>query len=175
MPAATKGRKGPGWPACGAGLARRGGPPRGREGSVAMPDASGRQPGGARPRSVALIGPQGSGKSTLFDALLAAAGSPARRGGPRGLGTELRLGHASFMGDPWTLIDCPGSIEFAHDAACALAVADLAVVVTEAAPARAVALGPIFRMLDAEGLPALIFVNKIDQLAGAVRDTLAAL
>jgi elongation factor G len=140
-----------------------------------MPDANGRQPGGAKPRSIALVGPQGAGKSTLFDALLAAAGTPVRRGTARGMGTELRLGHASFMGDPWTLIDCPGSIEFIHDAACALAVADLAVVVTEAAPARAAALGPIFRMLDAEGLPALIFVNKIDQLTGAVRETLAAL
>ena len=140
-----------------------------------MPDASGRQPGGARPRSVALIGPQGSGKSTLFDALLAAAGGPARRGGPRGMGTELRLGHAGFMGDAWSLLDCPGSIEFAHDAACALAVCDLAVVVAEAAPGRAAALGPIFRMLEEQGIPALVFVNKIDQLDGRVRDTLAAL
>ena len=85
-----------------------------------MPDASGRPAGGAKPRSVALIGPQGSGKSTLFDALIAAAGGPARRGGPRGMGTELRLGHASHLGDPWSLLDCPGSVEFAHDAACAV-------------------------------------------------------
>jgi len=140
-----------------------------------MPDSSGRQPGGASPRSVVLIGPQGAGKSTLFDALQAAAGGPARRGGPRGLGTELRLGHATLAGDAWSLIDCPGSIEFLHDAACALAVADLAVVVTEAAPARAAALGPVFRLLEAQGVPALVFVNKIDQLAGRMRDTLAAL
>ncbi|TDH63696.1 elongation factor G [Dankookia rubra] len=140
-----------------------------------MPDASGRQPGGARPRSFALIGPQGSGKSTLFDALLGAAGGAARRGGPRGMGTELRLGHAGLMGDAWSLLDCPGSIEFAHDAACALAVCDLAVVVAEAAPGRAAGLGPVFRMLEDQGVPALVFVNKIDQLDGRVRDTLAAL
>ncbi|MBK1658621.1 elongation factor G [Paracraurococcus ruber] len=140
-----------------------------------MPDASGRQPGGARPRSVAFIGPQGAGKSTLMDALLAAAGAPPRRGGPRGMGTELRLAHASHMGDSWSLLDCPGSVEFAHDAACAAAVCDLAVVVAEAAPGRAAALGPVFRMLDARGTPAIVFVNKIDQLDGRVRDTLAAM
>ena len=33
----------------------------------------------AGPRSVALIGPYGSGKSTLFDALMAAAGTPLKR------------------------------------------------------------------------------------------------
>ncbi|RAI56134.1 elongation factor G [Roseicella frigidaeris] len=140
-----------------------------------MPDASGRSPGGARPRSVAFIGPQGSGKSTLFDALLTAAGAPARRGGARGMGTELRLGHASHAGDSWALLDAPGSVEFAHDAAAAVAVADLAVVVTEAAPGRAALLGPLFRLLDAEGIPAIVFVNKIDQLDGRMRDTLAAM
>ncbi|TCZ65306.1 elongation factor G [Roseicella aquatilis] len=140
-----------------------------------MPDANGRGPNGARPRSVALIGPQGSGKSTLFDALLTTAGAPARRGGPRGMGTELRLGHATHMGDPWALLDCPGSVEFAHDAACAVAVADLAVIVTEAPPGRAPALGPVFRMLEERGTPAIVFVNKIDQLSGHVRDTLAAM
>ncbi|MEN0076352.1 MAG: elongation factor G [Paracraurococcus sp.] len=140
-----------------------------------MPDASGRSLGGAGPRSVAFIGPQGSGKSTLFDALLSAAGAPARRGGARGMGTELRLGHVDHMGDSWALLDGPGSVEFAHDAAAALAVADLAVVLAEAAPGRAAVLGPIFRMLDEQGIPAIVFVNKIDQLDGRVRDTLAAL
>ncbi|MBC4016521.1 elongation factor G [Siccirubricoccus deserti] len=140
-----------------------------------MPDNAGRGPGGASPRSIALVGPQGSGKSTLFEAMLAAAGAPTRRGANRGMGTELRLGHGSFMGESWAIIDCPGSVEFAHDADCALAVADLAVVVTEASPARATALGPLFRRLEEAGIPALVFINKIDQLSGRVRDTLAAL
>jgi elongation factor G len=130
------------------------------------------------PRSFALVGPQGSGKSTLFEALLAASDSaPSRRGGaPRGtMGTELRLAHAGLLGDPWAILDCPGSVEFSHDAGCALAVVDLAVVVCEPAPERAANLGPLFRRLEETGTPALVFVNKLDALTGAVRDTLAAL
>src|SRR5260370_39098883 len=92
--------------------------------------------GGARPRSVALVGAYGSGKSTLFDALLAAAGGPERRPGEargRGMSTDLRLGHCNYMGDSWAMLDCPGSVEFAQEACAALAVVDLAVVVCEAA------------------------------------------
>jgi elongation factor G len=138
-----------------------------------MKPNGGREPGGAPPRSIALVGPQGAGKSTLFDALLA-DGAP-RRAAARAMGTELRLGHGSHLGDPWAILDCPGSVEFAHDAACALAVVDAAVVVCEASPARAGALGPLFRRLEEAGTPTLVFINKIDALAGPVRETLAAL
>jgi elongation factor G len=132
--------------------------------------------GRARTRSVALVGPQGSGKSTLFDALLTAgAGTPARRGAAHAMGTELRLGHATQAGDAWALLDCPGSVEFTHDADCALAVVDLAVIVCGPAPERAAALGPLFRRLEEAEVPALVFINKLDTLTGAVRDTLAAL
>jgi elongation factor G len=134
--------------------------------------------GGARPRSVALVGPYGSGKSTLFDALLAAAGGPAKRPGEargRGGGTGAQLGHCSFMGDRWAIFDCPGSVEFAHEACSALAVVDLAVVVCEPAPEKALAVAPLLRFLRDEGVPHLLFINKIDTLTGRVRDTLAAL
>ena len=125
------------------------------------------------PRTVALVGPYASGKSTLFDALLAAAGGPARRGAaPRG-GT--RIASCTYLDEPWTLIDCPGSVEYVHEADAALAVADIAVVVCDPDPARALTVAPLLRRIDAAGLPAMIFVNRIDTLTGRVRDTLAAL
>ncbi len=131
-----------------------------------------------RPRSVALVGPYGSGKSTLFEALIAAAGGPVKRGGGarnRAMSTMLRLGNGAFLGDPWSILDCPGSIEFSFEAAAAIAVVDLAVVVCEPAPERALAVAPVLKTLEEEGVPYVVFVNKIDTFAGAVRDTMAAL
>ena len=78
---------------------------------------------GGSPRSVALVGPYGSGKSTLFEALMDAAGAAVRRpADPRNrpMTTEIRLGHCTYLGDPWCIIDCPGSIEFAHETRHAL-------------------------------------------------------
>ena len=89
--------------------------------------------------------------------------------------TETRIGHCSFLGDPWTILDCPGSIEFAHQACAALAVADIAVVVCEPTPTRAMAVAPLLKLLAEEGIPHLLFINKIDTLDGSVADTLAAL
>ena len=132
----------------------------------------------ARPRSVALVGPYGSGKSTLFESLMAAAGSPVRRAGEqraRAMTTELVLGHCNFLGDAWSLLDCPGSVEFATETAAALSAVDLAVIVCEPVPERALTLAPIFKILEDRGIPHLLFVNKIDTLQTRVRDTLSAL
>ncbi|WP_264712257.1 elongation factor G [Limobrevibacterium gyesilva] len=126
---------------------------------------------------MALVGPYGSGKSALFDALMLAAGVPIKRGDPRTrrMGTEMRLGHCSYLGDSWSILDCPGSVEFAYEAACALAVVDLAVVVCEPVPQRALTVAPLLRTLAEQRVPHIVFVNKIDTLEGSVRDTLAAL
>ena len=136
----------------------------------------------SRTRSVALVGPYGSGKSTLFAALMNAAGTKLRRTGDgragdgrTRMGTELQLGHCSYLGDAWAILDCPGSIEFLHEAAAALAVADLAVLVCEPNPARAPIAAPIFRLLHDLAMPFMVFVNKIDTPNVQVRDTLYAL
>ncbi len=133
---------------------------------------------GRSPRSVALVGPYSSGKSTLFEALMEAAGAPVKRpADPRNrpMTTELRLGHCTYLGDQWSILDCPGSIEFAHETAAALTVVDLAVVVCEPTPARAIAVAPLMKTLADQGVPHILFINKIDTLEGSLRDTLAAL
>ncbi len=133
---------------------------------------------GRRPRSVALVGPYSSGKSTLFDALMEAAGaSPKRPADPRNrpMTTEIRLGHCEYLGDAWSILDCPGSIEFAHETDAALAMVDIAVVVCEPVPSRALTVAPLLKKLADEGVPHMVFINKIDTLEGSVSDTLAAL
>ncbi len=130
------------------------------------------------PRAVALVGPYGSGKSTLFEALMLAGGASLRRADPRSrsMGTEIRLGHCGFLGEAWAILDCPGSVEFAHETEGALAIADIAVVVCEAAPSRARAVAPVLKAIEERAVPYLLFVNKVDTIGdGHVRDTLAAL
>jgi elongation factor G len=127
---------------------------------------------------VALVGPYSSGKSTLFEALMEATGTPVKRpADPRNrpATTEIRLGHCSFLGDAWTVLDCPGSIEFSYEMTCALAMVDIAVVVCEPTPARALTIAPLLKLLADQGVPHMLFVNKIDTLEGTVSDTLSAL
>ena len=52
---------------------------------------------------------------------------------------------------------------------------DLAVVVCEPTPARALTMAPLLKLLADQGMPHMLFVNKIETLEGSVRDTLAAL
>lgn len=132
----------------------------------------------ARHRSVALVGPYASGKSTLFEAMLTAAGAPPKRATDarnRTMSTELRLGHCSYLGDDWSILDCPGSVEFAYETQAALAVVDFAVVVCEPSPEKMSNLTLLLRDLEERQIPHLVFVNKIDAMSGRVRDSLDAL
>ena len=141
-------------------------------------------------RVVALVGPAGAGKTGLAEAMLFAAGATDRHGSTgngnslgdnspearsRGGSTETNFYHFSYLGDEFGIVDAPGSIGFAADAARAIAVADLAIVVVDPDPARAALAAPALRMLDEQGIPHLIFVNRIDQAHGRIRDLLTAL
>ena len=146
--------------------------------------------GRSKARAIALVGPNGSGKTSLMEALLSAAGSLPRAGSvdagtsvgdaspearARGQSVEIDLACYEFMGDRYCLVDCPGSIEFAADADCALPAVDLALVVTDSDPHKAALLQPVLKELERLGVPRMVFVNKIDQARGRIRDLLAAL
>ncbi|MCW5748172.1 MAG: elongation factor G [Alphaproteobacteria bacterium] len=148
------------------------------------------RPGGGANRVVALCGPYLSGKTTLLETLLYATGAINRRGRPRdgsstgdgapearklGMGTELNVATCTYLGDSWTFLDCPGSIEFLHDTMSALSVCDAAVIVCEPVPDRVAALTPLLRALEARHVPHLFFVNKMDAAHARVSDMMAAL
>ncbi len=141
-------------------------------------------------RVIALVGPAGAGKTDLAEAMLFASGTIQRQGSTghassvgdssaearaRGGSTELNLMHFDYLGDHFAVVDAPGSIGFAADAQRAIAVADIAIVVVDPDPARAPLAAPALRMLDEQGIPHVIFVNRIDQAHGSISELLAAL
>ncbi|MDV3257912.1 MAG: elongation factor G, partial [Sphingomonas sp.] len=141
-------------------------------------------------RLIALVGPAGAGKTSLAEAFLFASGTTDRHGSvankssigdsseearSRGGSTETNLYNFTYLGDRYAIVDAPGSIGFSSDAALGIAVADLAIVVVDPDPARAALAAPALRMLDELGIPHLIFVNRVDQAHGQIRDLLAAL
>lgn len=141
-------------------------------------------------RVIALVGPAGAGKTSLAEAMLFAAGATDRLGSTangssigdpspesrqRGGSTEINLYNFQYLGDSFAILDCPGSIGFAADGAKALAIADVAIVVVDPDPNRAALAAPALRALDELGIPHIIFVNRIDQAHGRIRDLLTAL
>ena len=142
------------------------------------------------PKCVAIVGPFASGKTSLFEALLArtgaiakqaAAGSGATVGdhSPEArahkMSVETVIATTVFMGESITFVDCPGSVEFAHEAEPVLAAADMAIVVAEADEKKLPALQLALRRLDDLGIPHVLFLNKIDKASQSVRDTLKLL
>ena len=151
------------------------------------------QNGGSAARSsrcIALVGPYLSGKTTLLEAILARTGVITRQGKvadknttgdaaaearDHGMSVEVNVADVSFLGDTFTFIDSPGSIEFQHEGALALTACDAAVVVCEPDPKRVPALQLILKQLEDRGIPRFLFLNKIDSFDAQVRDILPTL
>jgi elongation factor G len=157
-------------------MAESGGPTNGRS--------------GRGPRCIALVGPFQSGKTTLLEAILERTGAVQRTGsveagttvgdsGPEArahrMSVELSVASTEFLGDTYTFLDCPGSIEFAQDMRSALPPVDAAVVVCEADERKLPQLQLVMRELEDRKIPRFVFINKIDKADKRVRETLALL
>jgi elongation factor G len=139
---------------------------------------------------IAIVGPYGSGKTTLLESLLHAMGATTRKGSvtagnsvgdtspearARAMTTEPNAAVATWLGDTYAFVDCPGSIEFLNDTLSVIGACDAAIVVTEPDPMKAQMLQPFLKALEDAGVPRILFVNKIDKSRERIRDLLAAL
>lgn len=146
--------------------------------------------GASGPRCIALMGPYLSGKTTLLESILARTGAVSRQGKvsdgntlgdaspearSHGMSVELNVAHTSFLGDEFTFIDCPGSIEFSQEQLAVLPGVDAVVVVCEPDEKKIPALQLILKQLDEKAIPHFLFLNKIDKTDGRIRDVLAML
>src|SRR5262252_286107 len=130
------------------------------------------------PRCIALVGPFQSGKTTLLEAILTRTGTIPRQGTVDAgttigdaskearhhrMSVEISVATTTFMGDTYTFIDCPGSVEFIHDMRAVLPAVDAAVVVCEADDRKVAQLQLILRELEDAKIPRFLFLNKIDK------------
>jgi elongation factor G len=136
------------------------------------------------------VGPFQSGKTTLLEAILARTGAIQRQGTVDAgstvgdaskearhhkMSVEATFATTTFMGDNYTFVDCPGSIEFIQDMRSVLPAVDAAVVVCEADEKKVPQLQLIMRELEDQNIPRFLFLNKIDKADKRVRETIKLL
>ncbi|HET7912469.1 MAG TPA: GTP-binding protein, partial [Pseudolabrys sp.] len=141
-------------------------------------------------RCIALVGPFQSGKTSLLEAILARTGTIQRPGTVAAgntvgdasaesrdhkMSVELSCASTDFLGDTYTFLDCPGSVEFMHEMRAALPPCDAAVVVCEADERKLPQLQLVLRELEDRNIPRFLFINKIDKADKRVRETLSSL
>ena len=142
------------------------------------------------PRAIALIGPHGGGKTSLLESIAMITGAVARKGSvpagsslgdfspqsrARQMSVEMNVLTTQYLGEEFTFLDCPGSIEFVGDTLNMLPGIDAAVVVCEPDAGKAMMLQPFLKRLADAHVPHLLFVNKFDKARGPLRALLSAL
>ncbi|HFQ15785.1 MAG TPA: elongation factor G, partial [Rhodobacteraceae bacterium] len=98
------------------------------------------------PRSIALVGPYLSGKTSLLEAILERTGAISRAGSvdkgntvgdaspearAHNMSVEMNVATTTFMDEEYTFIDCPGSVEFISEMQAAVSGVDAAIIVVE--------------------------------------------
>lgn len=129
-------------------------------------------------RNVAVAGHQGSGKTSLTEAVLFDAGAIDRLGRVddgsaktdfdpeeqrRQISINLALAPVEWNGCKINLLDAPGYLDFQGEVASAMRVADAAVIVVPGPSGVEVGAETAWELATERQLPKLIFVNKMDR------------
>src|SRR5690349_987781 len=94
-------------------------------------------------RNIAIVGPTGAGKTALASALASAAsGGPGTAPNSAGQSGETSFSSIDFLDDHYAIIDTPGAVDFVADADFALPAVDLAIVVADPDPDKAILIQP---------------------------------
>lgn len=142
------------------------------------------------PRSLGIVGSKSSGKTSLLEAMLHHAemidrqgtskdgnlvGDGSKESRNRQMSCEPNFAYMDYLGDDWSIADCPGSIELLQDSLFITKAMDVVVVVAEPDPNKTVALIPIIRHLQDNKIPHMIFINKLDNAENSVKATFDSL
>ena len=132
-------------------------------------------------KNIALLGNDGSGKTTLTEALLYESGIIKRRGRITAKNTvsdyfpvEQEYGysvfstvyHVEWNGKKLNIIDCPGSDDFVGAAMTALNVTDTAILLLNGQYGPEVGTQNHFRYTEKLGKPVIFLVNQLDSEKG---------
>src|SRR5918998_633577 len=139
------------------------------------------------PRCIAIVGPFASGKTSLLEEILArtetldkpgsvanhtTVGDASPEARAHAMSVELNVAETTFMGDSYTFLDCPGSVEFNFEAEPASVAIDAAIVVAEPDEKKIPGLQVVLRGLEERQIPRFLFLNKIDKAGMGVREAL---
>ncbi|HEY4078223.1 MAG TPA: elongation factor G [Rhizomicrobium sp.] len=142
------------------------------------------------PRAIALVGPHGGGKTSLLESIAILTGATMRKGvvedgssigdftpeaRARQMSVETNVLTVEYLGEEFTFLDCPGSVEFLGDMVSLLPGIDAAVVTCEPEPAKVAMLQPFLKRLSDAKIPHMLFVNKFDKARGSLRALLTML
>ncbi len=129
-------------------------------------------------RNVLLVGHGGSGKTTLFEAMLFAAGAITRMGTVedgntisdhdpdeqrRQISVSLAMSPIEWKDAKINVLDAPGTADFVGDVRSAVRAADAVIVVVSAVDGVEVQTEFAWELAVQEDLPRAIFVNKLDR------------
>ena len=122
-------------------------------------------------RCFTVLGPSQTGKTTIVEKLGSLEGTPRKSISPYGL----NLTEFNFLNEAWCALDAPGPNEALAHVQHALLASDACILCVSPSPEEAVLAAPYLKIIEASGTPCILFVNRMDEPRGRLRDVIAAL